>query len=87
MEESSRCCPECKSVSFAADNTLRERPSIVAFALFGWIALLWSHAFRKRYFKCSACGYRFQLRSSGSLLCMLVLVVLLAGILVAMFSK
>ena len=87
MEESSRCCPECKSVSFTRDETLRERPSILAFLLFGWISLLYSHAFTKRDFKCSACGHRFKLRSAGSLLCMVILAVLVLGIALALFTE
>jgi hypothetical protein len=66
---------------------LRERPSILAVFLFGWIALLCSHAFKKRDFKCSVCGHRFRLRSAGSLLCMVILAVLVVGIAVALFTE
>ena len=87
MEESSRCCPACKSVAFTRDDTLRERPSILGFLLFGWVSLLFSHAFRKQDVKCSACEHRFQVRSTGSILCLVILVILLAGIVVGVVSQ
>ena len=77
-------CPECGSEDLSADSVLRDRPSILAVILFGWLFLLVRAAFVKKTAVCRECGASQRYKTEGAIFAMCMLVIL-AGIVVASF--
>lgn len=83
---SGKPCPECGSRNTSEKRSLRKKPSILGFLLFGWLLILFHTAFTRKSMGCLACGHGFHYRSVGNYLSMGILSLITLLILVDLYA-
>jgi len=82
---SASACPKCGSPRRERADALRAKPNVLWVILVGWIYLVIRFAFVKREVKCADCGEYYRVRTVGSMVALVVLVILVAGVVAEYF--